>query len=80
MTDNATMQVQINAAVNELKQQRDALGDRATNLAVQLAQTQLTCKQLESKVSTLEEALEKYESDDVEETDASKEGVKDEET
>lgn len=50
-------ELRANAAIAELRHQRDMLGDRAAQLAMELAESQAEVAVLNGKVATLEQAL-----------------------
>lgn len=50
-------ELRANAAIAELRQQRDMLGDRAAQLAMELAEAKAEVAVLNGKVNTLQEAL-----------------------
>lgn len=54
-------EIQVNAAIAELRAQRDMLGDRAANLAAELATERAEKQLLEARVKNLEERLAKHE-------------------
>ena len=53
-------EIQVNAIITELKAQRDTLGDRAANLAAELAVEKAEKSLLEARVKNLEEQLAKH--------------------
>jgi len=57
-----TTEIKVNATIAELRAQRDALGDRAANLAAELAVAKAEKALLEGRVKNLEERLAKVES------------------
>ncbi len=53
-------EIQVNAIIDELKAQRDANGDRALNLAAELAVEKAEKGLLEARVKNLEDQLAKH--------------------
>jgi len=53
-------EIQVNAIVAELKAQRNAAGDRAANLAAELAVEKAESELLRARIKNLEEQLAKH--------------------
>lgn len=62
-----TQEIQVNAIIAELRTQRDHFGDRAANLAAELAVAKAENALLEGQVRSLEEQLNSQSCDVVEE-------------
>lgn len=57
----STNQARVNAAIAEFRRQREMLGDRSAELALELAEAQLQIAALQNKVIALEAALKERE-------------------
>ena len=57
-------EIQVNAIIAELRAQRDQLGDRAANLAAELAVSKADKALLEAQVKNLQEQVKRLESGD----------------
>ena len=57
-----TAEIQVNAIIAELRAQRDAFGDRAANLAVELSVMKAEKELLDGRLRSLQEQAEQVES------------------